>query len=267
MKRGFLLILAAVFIVAVFSIIFSLHLLDAYNVGSQTANPLPTDKIIVANFVNLSQIQAIYPFRSCHGHDYYSVDYNGSSEPLSSMKWYVQPVGSLQNTSNQVEIFAPFNGVIVYIDPMDTQRGRHYVLMHEPFDGWYISFFHQNFNDSAIYEGEQVKAGQLLSYAVTVTGLGTDFDVALQRFPTESTQFNGKHDNYNGQIALLQNLEPLFPHMSDSVAAQWESVGINASNSIVIKSYREANPCTCEGEPPGTTDCYFHNPAPGVSLT
>lgn len=267
MKKRVLLILAAAAVGIIVSVLFSLHLLDAYTAGSHTANPLPTDKIIVSNFVNFSQIKAIYPFRSCHGHDYFSVDYNGSSEPLSSMKWYVQPIDSLQDTSNKVKIFAPFNGVIVYIDPLDTARGKHYVIMHEPFDGWYISFFHQTFNDSAIYEGAQVKAGQFLSYATTLTGVGNDFDVALQRFPTESTQFNGIHDTYNGQVALLQNLEPLFPHMSDSVAAQWEAHGINASNSIVSKSYREANPCTCEGEPPGTTDCYFHNPALGVSLT
>lgn len=260
MKKGISLVLV-LFLVAVLAVIF----LRA-NVSNNTANPQPTDKIIVSNFVNLSQIQAIYPFRSCHGHDYFSADYNGSSEPLSSMKWYVQPIDNLQGTDNKVQVFAPFNGVVAYIDPMDTSRGMHYVVRREPFDGWYISFFHQNFDSSKIYEGAQVTAGELLSYA-NITGEGHDFDVALQRFPNENSQFNGTHNNYNGQIALLQNLEPLIPHMSDAVLAQWGARGINASNGIVSKSYREANPCTCEGEPPGTTICYFHNPAPGVNLT
>ena len=261
MKKRILLILIVAVIAVV--LVVSFHV----NANPQvTANPQSNDKIIVSNFLNLSQIQAIYPFRSCHGHDYFSADYNGSSEPLSSMKWYAQPIDSLQRTDNKVQVFAPFNGIVVYIDPMDTSRGMHYVIMREPFDGWYISFFHQVFNDSKIYEGAQVTAGEFLSYA-NITGEGHDFDIALQRFPMEDTQFNGTHDNYNGQIALLQNLEPLIPHMSDSVLSQWEAKGINAINSIVSKSYREANPCTCEGEPPGTTDCYFHNPALGVNLT
>ena len=237
--------------------------------GNQTANPLPTDKIIIANFLNLSQIAAITPFRSCAGHDFFSVDYNGSSEPLSSMKMYAWANASFDNTNDKVQVFAPFNGTVTYIDPIDTSRGMHYVIRHEPFDGWYITFFHQNFNDSKIYVGAHVTAGELLSYAV-IPSAGYNFDINLQRFSNESAQYNGVANGYNSQIVLLQNQEPLLPHMTDSVLAQWEAHGITVNNSIISKSYREANPCTCIGEAPGTALCIFdyrYNPDQEVLLS
>ncbi|MDG7007593.1 MAG: hypothetical protein JRN06_05055 [Nitrososphaerota archaeon] len=257
--------------VVFFTLPFSVQTLKADSnpvAGNQIANPLSTDKIIVANFLNLSQIGSITPFRSCAGHDYFSVDYNGSSEPLSSMKMYATPIGSLQNTSDKVQVFAPFNGTVTYIDPTDTYRGMHYVIRHEPFDGWYVTFFHQNFNDSKIYVGAHVTAGELLSYAV-IPGPGYNFDINLQRFSNESAQYNGVVNGYNSQIVLLENQEPLLPHMTDSVLAQWVAHGVTVNNSIIGISYREANPCVCFGEAPGTTGCnfdYAYNPDEGVLL-
>lgn len=224
--------------------------------GNPTAIPKETDKFITANFIDFSQIQYIHKFRACHGHDYYGPDYDGESEPLSAMKLYLKPIDSLQYTNNKVKVFAPFDGVVVQVDPTDTQRGRHYVLMREPFNGWYMTFFHQTFKDQDLHYGTKVKAGQFLSYATT-SNIGNDFDIALQRFNTENGQYNGQWTTYNYQISILKNLEPIFPHMTDQVASEWAAHGITVANTITSKKYREANPCTCYGQTPGTADCNF----------
>ncbi len=226
-----------------------------------TADPKETDKFITYSPVDPSQIQYIDKFRSCHGHDVFGIDYNGESEPLSAMKMYFKPINNLLYTNDKVNVYAPFNGIVVQVDPGDTIRGRHYVIRREPFNGWYITMFHQNFSDSVVYPGAKVQAGELISHAVT-TQQGHDFDIALQRFRVEDNQYNGIFNNYNFAVAFLQNLEPLFPHMTNNVFAQWEAYGVYPDNTIVSRNYRLANPCTCEGEAPGTTMCMFNNVNP-----
>lgn len=229
--------------------------------GNPTAHPQPTDKFITANFIDFSQINYIHKFRACHGHDYYGPDYDRGSEPLSAMKMYLKPIDSLEHTNDKVKIFAPFDGVIAQVDPTDTARGRHYMLMREPFNGWYMTFFHQTFNDKDLHVGTRVKAGQFLSYATT-SDIGNDFDIALQRFDSENGQYNGQWTTYNYQTAILKNLEPILPHMTDQVAAQWKAHGVAANDTITSKEYREAHPCACYGGAPGTTECYFRIPDP-----
>ncbi len=230
-----------------------------YFAGNGVADPQTSDKIITASPVDPAQIERIYKFRSCHGHDYYGADYDGNSEPNSSMKDYFKPLESLEGTNDRVKVFAPFDGVIVEIDPMDIVRGRHFMIMREPFDGWYATFIHMNFDDSQIYEGAHVKAGQLIAHAVT-DNYGRDFDFALQRFKNEKAQYNGAYINDNFQTYLTQNLEPPFAHMTNAVLAQWGAYGVTAADTIVSKESREANPCTCKGGSPGTTSCHYHNP-------
>lgn len=230
-----------------------------YYAGNSIANPRISDKVITASPVDPAQIERIYKFRSCHGHDYYGADYDGSNEPNSSMKVYFKPLEDLENTNDKVKIFAPFDGIVAQIDPMDIVRGRHFMLMHEPFDGWYATFIHINFQDPEIYEGARVKAGQLLGYAIT-DNYGRDFDFAMQRFKNENNQYNGAYINDNFQTYLTQNLEPPFAHMTDAVLAQWQAYGVTAADTIVSKEYREAHPCTCKGGSPGTTSCHYHNP-------
>lgn len=226
-----------------------------------TADPQSTDKFITYSPVDPSQLQYVDKFRSCHGHDVFGLGYDGQSEPLSAMKMYFKPINSLLYTDDKVNVYAPFDGMVVQVDPGDTVRGRHYVIRHEPFNGWYITIFHQNFSDSVVYVGANVHAGEFLSHAVTTTQ-GHDFDIALQRFRVEDDQYNGIYNNYNFAVAFLQNLEPLFPHMTDNVLAEWAAYGVYPNDTVVSRDYRLANPCTCEGEAPGTTMCFFNNPNP-----
>lgn len=230
-----------------------------YWAGNHVADPKPSDKFITANPVDLSQVERIYKFRSCHGHDYFGPDYDGAEEPNSAMKNYVKPIDSLEHTNTKVKVFAPFDGIIVQVDPTDIIRGRHFMIMHDPFNGWYVTFIHINFKDSEVYEGARAKAGQLLGYAVT-DNYGQDFDIALQRFKYENAQYNGAYTTDNFQTYLTQNLEPLFAHMTDAVLAQWAANGVTANDTIVSKAYRLANPCHCKGGPPGGTGCHYHNP-------
>jgi hypothetical protein len=74
------------------------------------------DIVIIANPLNLSQVQSISYYRSCAGHWYATSDFMGKPEPSSSAKHYVTPIESLSG-SETVEVFAPFDGEIVFIDP------------------------------------------------------------------------------------------------------------------------------------------------------
>ena len=69
---------------------------------------------IIANPLDLSQIQRISLFRSCVGHDYSGKNIEGEEEILRSMKHYLEPLPALVGT-NQIKIFAPFDGKVAEI--------------------------------------------------------------------------------------------------------------------------------------------------------
>lgn len=199
--------------------------------NGKTADPLETDKIVTSSPVNVDQIYSVSKFRSCEGHEYSGTDFNGESEPSSSMKTYFTPILSLSNSASKVSIYAPFDGIITRIDPMDVERGRQFTIEHKPFDGWYITFYHTNMSDN-VKEGAEVKSGDFLGYAYTINGY--DFDLALQRF----TNQNKYHETF-------QNLEPLFLHMTDSVLQKFTAKGLILEDTVILKSYRISNLCPC----------------------
>ncbi len=103
MKKRLLLVLLAI------SLIFIISCVPP----EQKATPLSEESthFIVANPLNLSQIQRISKFRSCIGHDYSGLNIEREKETLRSMKHYIEPLPSLIGT-DQVNIFAPFDGEI-----------------------------------------------------------------------------------------------------------------------------------------------------------
>ena len=202
--------------------------------SSNISSPKSTDIFIVANPVNLSTLMGITKFRSCFGHEFgYTSAFEGK-EAKSSLKHYFVPDFKYENTNNAVPVYAPFDGVIIY-----TEEGtQQFMIEQRPFNGWVFDFAHV-FIKEGLKTGSEVKAGELVGYVDLITAHA--FDISLQ---TKSKSGYGKdYDWFN-------NYESIFNHMSDEVYAQYVAAGINKENIIILKAFRDANPCPCDDSQP-----------------
>ena len=107
--------------------------------SNENGESLETENFIVANPVDLEQINSISKFRSCAGHDYSGTNVNGEFETQRSMKHYLEPKQGLEPT-NSVKVFAPFDGIISEIEVDQDPRGKQVWL--SPGGGWHFIFFH-----------------------------------------------------------------------------------------------------------------------------
>ncbi|MFI5412398.1 MAG: hypothetical protein ACHQX1_00725 [Candidatus Micrarchaeales archaeon] len=207
---------------------------------------------IIANPVNLSQISQITKFRSCSGHDYSGYDTQGYLETNRSMKHYFYPNQQLHGSTGKIQEFAPFNGTVESITEEQTPVGKQVWIGYTssgpqfgypPIGVWNFVFLHMD-PLPGITVGTHVTAGQLIGYANQTKPVNQTFDIAL-------AQYNGSSGNYH------QVLDSIFNHMSQQVLAQFTAVGVNQSNIIISKAYRDANPCNFN----------VYNPNDSVTLT
>ena len=182
-----------------------------------------TDKFIVANPVDLSQIALISQFRSCMGHDYSGKNVDGEKESNRSMKHYLAPVAELEQSTGKVKAFAPFDGKIASIEDEQNPRGDQVWLSSSSSGSWNFIFFHIDLLPE-LSKGSEVGSGQLIGYA-DLEG-GANFDFALKK-----VGFGG------------QTLDSPFPYMADEVVAEYEQEGVTPGNIILTKEQRDANPC------------------------
>lgn len=216
------------------------------NPTTSTGQAPNTYQFIVASPVNLSQISQISKFRSCVGHDYSGYDVNGSLETNRSMKHYFTPTAAYAFTTGRIEEFAPFNGTITSITAEHTPIG-HQVWVADATNGatmagyptpgiWTAVFFHMDLV-SGLQVGSAVKAGQLIGYANQSDHEYT-FDIALAKYSLSTNGFS-------------QILDSIFNHMDAQVLSEFAKYGVNQSNIIISKAYRDANPCVFNNMPPG----------------
>ncbi|MDE1857262.1 MAG: hypothetical protein KGH98_04260 [Candidatus Micrarchaeota archaeon] len=227
--------------------------------ANSTSSSSQAESYIVAVPVNLSQVSAISKFRSCSGHDYSGYDINGSLEANRSMKHYFSPSGPYKYTTGKIEEFAPFNGTISNIQAEQTPIGHQVWVADatsnatESFGGqtyptpglWNVIFFHMDLV-SGLHVGSRVTAGQLIGYANQSMNEQT-FDIGLSKFIlVNGSQMQGK-----------QVIDSIFNHMTPQVLAQFAKYGVNQSDIVVAKAYRDANPC----------DFNMYHPDDWVNLT
>ncbi|MGI0141675.1 MAG: alpha/beta hydrolase fold domain-containing protein [Candidatus Micrarchaeales archaeon] len=200
----------------------------------QTQNPA---YIVVADPVNISQVSQISKFRSCEGHDYSGYDVQGFQETQRSMKHYFTPKPQFAGSTSQIQEFAPFNGTIESIVNEQTPVGKQVWIGYTstgpqggypPLGVWNAVFFHLN-PLPGITAGSHVTAGQLIGYANQTAPI-QEFDIAFE-------EYNGSNGIYH------QVLDSIFNHMSPQVLSQFAAHGINQSDMIYSKAYRDANPC------------------------
>ncbi len=205
------------------------------------------DVVIVSNPINLDQIKSISLYRSCAGHEFATSDYLGNPEPLSSAKHYITPLDSLVN--KKINVYAPFNGEIVFIDPNDIEHGSQFYIEQRPYNGWTFGFDHIYMKDG-LKKGSIVKAGEYLGYA-TIPNVGYSFDIILQGRISPDIYKNRSSKTYTSY------LDSIFNHMSEKVEKEFNSYGFTKDKMIISKKDRQKNPCTCSKS--NTDYCIFEN--------
>ena len=205
----------------------------------QPANSLSEEaninlRFIIANPLDLSQIQRISTFRSCIGHDYSGLNIDGEKETLRSMKHYLEPLPSLIGT-DQIKIFAPFDGKIVEI--LDGPPGKAIYISAKAAPSWKFIFFHV-IPAVGIEEGTLVQAGEQLG--IVSADIHNNFDFALKQF------------GWKGQV-----FDSPFMHMSNSILKEYSQNSITPENIIFSKEARDAELCPVEGAKNG--DALFTN--------
>ena len=184
---------------------------------------------------------------------------NDTSEPESSMKHYYSPydLHKQENGDNTtIPIYAPFAGTITRVieeerevdPPPTTPIVNKRVEITSSSDSNYTAvLFHLNLDDAypqiwndypeipgiwahqaddTMYSTLTVEAGDFLGYADM--RLTNDFDVAVL--------FN--------ETATDDKWISLFELMPDSLFAAYEARGVDRTDTIISKAYRQANPIT-----------------------
>lgn len=229
---------------AVFFGLLSIVVLDTvirtYLVNGKPLPP-PDNKFVVANPINLKQIEGISKFRSCQGHDMSGKGENGVVESNRSMKHYFSPRDELREKLGVIEIFAPFDGEIVH--RFGGKFGNEIMIAPDANPNWAVIIFHIELKDG-LNTGKRVEAGNLIGYAHTQSR--HDFDIGLtytygsqllERFlqlTQGSPHFMLPKGNYMASI---------FDYMTDGVLGEFTSAGFDTADLKYSQEYRDARPC------------------------
>ncbi|TSC65953.1 MAG: Uncharacterized protein CEO22_289 [Candidatus Berkelbacteria bacterium Gr01-1014_85] len=199
---------------------------------------------ITANFVNPAKIAAISKFRSCQGHIVVPQD---GLEPRSNMKHYFYLKHEFTQSRRQVELYAPFDGFVSDIyegdaDFSDRNPASRDVTVSKrkgltARSDWGLTFLHIE-PESALKEGQRVKAGDLLGYvSLELIPPYYAFDIVYAKLGMGTKRV----DNWNSPYKALDSA---FNHMSDQVLAEYALLGGRQPSDFVIEpAIRQAEPC------------------------
>ncbi|MCS7009702.1 MAG: hypothetical protein NZL93_07175, partial [Chthoniobacterales bacterium] len=201
--------------------------------------------LITSNVVNPNDIAAISKFRSCCGHTYRS-----SGEPDCSMKTYLRAKSVFGNSTNQVKIYAPFDGEVISINESEhridcygvgTKQGSQIEIAPYARPDLKVRLFHVI---PIVSVGKVVRSGEHIAYAdlrgcVNGSPSGpSDFDVSVE--------------------GTLNRKLPYFDYLSDSALQAWINRGLSSREAASIgRSQREADPCVQFGGAKCTAETIF----------
>lgn len=202
-----------------------------------------SEKFIVANPLDLTQIRALSKYRSCAGHDYRGplVSTGQKEETPRSMKHYIKVKENLAGKNGVVKAIAPFDAVISNIEKRDPERTPENQQIWLTPDNtskvprqWHFVFFHIDLKDG-LDVGSKVKAGEVIGYAYMTRG------------PENST------DNFDMALKFTRPMAapaidlPL-AHATDEVLAEYQKHGVRLDDLVIAKEYRDKNTCPTTGE-------------------
>lgn len=203
--------------------------------------PPPDNKFIVANPVNLDQIEGISKFRSCQGHDMSGKGSNGVIEGNRSMKHYFSPRNELREELGAIEIFAPFDGEIVH--RFWGKFGDEIMIAPDNNRNWALIVFHIQLVDG-LKTGSRVKAGELIGHAHTQSR--HDFDIGLT-YTSGSLLLERILQLFRGSPHFMlpkgNYMVSPFDYMSEGVLEEFKAAGFDPADLQYSQEYRDKNPC------------------------
>ncbi len=212
------------------------------NVIGRSASQIPTDTgaFITANPLDLTQIKSISAFRSCEGHNFSGRNALGEEETYRTMKHYIEAVEPLQQTEQQLKIFAPFTGRISQVSP-EGRGNQVYLSPQAGGNSWDLLYFHVDLLPQ-ISKGDKITAGQHIGHANLING--ANFDISLRNFGL-GRQLHGSP----------------FLYMTHEVLAQYADAGVTLDNIIISKETRDGAPCQLASGESGRDALYARSEA------
>jgi uncharacterized protein YxeA len=181
------------------------------------------EKIITHNPFNMSQIKAVSKYRSCEGHNYSGYNAEGEKEEYRTMKHYIDVSAKFSQTTQLVEIYAPFNGKVSQIGS-DSRGSQVYLSPSSKSNGWDLIFFHIDLLPKFNKIGEKIISGELIGFANLANT--SNFDIAMKYFGPKG-----------------QKSDSPFFYMNEAVLSEYSSFGITLENIITPKKERDDLPC------------------------
>lgn len=212
-----------------------------------------SEKFILINPLDLSQIKGFSKYRSCMGHDYRgpTVQTDEKESSPRSMKHYILVNDELKGKDNIVKAIAPFDGEISHIElkePNSQPSDRQVWLTPDTHSNiksprqWHFVFMHIDMRDD-LKEGSKIKAGEVIGTAKLARGeenSTNNFDMAV-KFTRPMKE---------------PEIDVPFAHFSDSVMAQYQKYGIKLADVEIPQQFRDQNPCPLTDKSWGG-DVYF----------
>ena len=199
--------------------------------------PSEDEKYITAVPVDLSQIESISKYRSCAGHDRSGYNFEKTLETDRSMKHYFYPAPEFVDTTDQVKLYAPFDGtVLTFVRNSNKFPGRidGSISFSTPLDP-NVSFTFGHINAIRDFTpGEDLTAGDFIGYAATYEGGDFDLDLTAKH----KRQVIPGNDESSVEI-----LGSIFDHMTNPVLTEFAEHGLTPQNTKFSEEFRDANPC------------------------
>lgn len=205
-------------------------------VPDQIPATVTDQKFITANPLDLTQIKSISKFRSCAGHDFSGISYEGVVETDRSMKLYIYPIDKLAASKGKIKILSPITGTVDHYEPAHAGTGGANGTLRG--DGIWIKVPDLPIDVvlahvdpvMSVAEGTTFQAGQLVGYANLSGSAGNNFDLVIQGVDRQEKYYS------------------IFKHMTPAVLAEYSARGITPDDMIVSKDFRDAHPCGYPGK-------------------
>lgn len=220
---------------------------DYSNVYVENFDPDNIPNVAKANFTELNKFSRMSKIRSGVGHDfsYNTPEYDPTRSNCKSMKHYMIPTGVPRDNASyattphtfewmSIKFFAPADGRIVGVYSSENEYGieNNFSIASTEYPGYFFLFFHLAL-EPGLEEGSLVQAGQQIATLGSEEAWG-EIAVSAKLGP--------------GEHRLLSFLEVA----TDEVWEPYKSMGVStASDVIVTKAQRDANPMACDDSEAG----------------
>lgn len=202
--------------------------------ASSSSWPSSNAIYITAVPVDLDQINSISKYASCSGHNRDGYTFEKVLTSNLSLKHYWYPIAVFQGTTDQVKVFAPFDGIVSIIQ-LEANKGAlgrpktgNGLGLSTSVDKNVVFEFGHIYFTKSFKVGDAIKSGQLLGYAA-LGDPGFDFDIDL----------TGRSRAPDG----AEILGSIFDHMSKKVLDAFAVHGITPAEMKISIADRQKQPC------------------------